>query len=102
MEWIGVQQQVLTPPILFFSGLSVSAIQMVTGDHELFYDLENEVRFRVEEVRFRQETNTAARSSAARMGGAGGGRGAGGGGGEPCVVLGEARVDDVCVVGVWG
>jgi hypothetical protein len=34
--------------------------------------------------------------------GAGGGRGAGGGGGEPCVVLGEARVDDVCVVGVWG
>ena len=42
----------------------------VTDDHQLFYDLENELRFRVEEVRFREETNVSARkpkaSSAAK------------------------------------
>ena len=32
----------------------------VTPEHQLFYDLENELRFRVEEVRFREERNVAA------------------------------------------
>lgn len=33
----------------------------VTEDHQLFNDLENEMRFRVEAVNFRQETNVAAK-----------------------------------------
>ena len=42
----------------------------VTPDHQLFYDLENELRFRVEEVSFREERNLAAsgRASGAARG----------------------------------
>ena len=48
-------------------------------EHRLFYDLENELRFRVEEVRFREERNVAASVVAAKKGGGGGGAAANGG-----------------------
>ena len=35
----------------------------VTPDHQLFLDLENQLRFRVEEVRFREASNTSSRAS---------------------------------------
>ena len=56
---IHVPARLLQPPS-FWSAEEGVWVWDVTSDDQLFYDLENPLRFRVKEINFRQETNTAA------------------------------------------
>jgi DNA-directed RNA polymerase III subunit RPC8 len=55
---IHVPARMLQPPSTWSAEEGVW-IWDVTPDHQLFLDLENELRFRIEEVRFREPTNAA-------------------------------------------